>query len=72
MSLAQVVYNISTDSDFAAKMRRDPEGALAGKAEVEVEVEYVTPAELVLRASGKFLNRSQVPLSPQSPESLTR
>ena len=31
MSLAQVVYNISTDSDFAAQMRRDPEGALAGK-----------------------------------------
>jgi hypothetical protein len=31
MSLAQVVYNISTDSDFAALWRRDPEAALAGK-----------------------------------------
>ena len=31
MSLAQVVYNISTDSDFAAQWRKDPEAALAGK-----------------------------------------
>jgi hypothetical protein len=34
--------------------------------QVDVEVEYITPAELVLRTSGKFLNRSQVPVSPQS------
>ena len=33
---------------------------------VEVEVEYVSPAELVLRASGKYLNQNQVPVSPQS------
>ena len=31
MALAQVVYNLSTDSDFAAKMRSDPENALAEK-----------------------------------------
>jgi hypothetical protein len=31
MSLAQVIYNISTDSDFSAKWKLDPEGALAGK-----------------------------------------
>ncbi len=31
MSLAQVVYNISTDSDFAAHWSRDPEGALKNK-----------------------------------------
>ena len=29
MTLAQVVYNISTDSDFAAQWQSDPEGALA-------------------------------------------
>ncbi|HJW91098.1 MAG TPA: hypothetical protein VJ436_10705 [Anaerolineales bacterium] len=29
MALAQVVYQISTDADFAARMRTDPEGALA-------------------------------------------
>ena len=28
MTLAQVVYRISTDSDFAARMQRDPEKAL--------------------------------------------
>ena len=31
MTLAQVVYNISTDSDFANQWRVDPEGALAVK-----------------------------------------
>jgi len=31
-----------------------------------VEVEYITPAALVLRTSGKFLNRSQLPVSPQT------
>jgi len=41
-------------------------GKLTGQ--VEAEVEYVTPAELVLRTSGKFLNRSQVPVSPQTPQ----
>lgn len=29
MSLAQVVYNITNDKDFAAQMRSDPENALA-------------------------------------------
>jgi len=28
MALAQVVYRISTDADFAELMRTDPEGAL--------------------------------------------
>ncbi|MGD2158729.1 MAG: hypothetical protein PVG32_17760 [Anaerolineales bacterium] len=31
MSLAQVVYSITNDKDFAAQMRRDPEDALAQK-----------------------------------------
>jgi hypothetical protein len=31
MALAQVVYHISRDSDFAAQLRTDPEGALAGR-----------------------------------------
>ena len=34
--------------------------------QVQVEVEYVTPAELVLRTSGKYLGGSQMPVSPQS------
>lgn len=31
MTLAQVVYHLSNDSDFAARMRKDPESALAEK-----------------------------------------
>jgi hypothetical protein len=31
MSLAQVVYNISTDNEFAAQWNLDPESALADK-----------------------------------------
>jgi len=31
MSLAQVVYNISTDNEFASQWNLDPEGALASK-----------------------------------------
>jgi hypothetical protein len=34
--------------------------------QAEVEVEHVTPAELVLRSSGKYLGGSQVPVSPQN------
>lgn len=36
------------------------------KGQIEVEVEYVTPAELVMRTSGRMLNRNQVPVSPQN------
>jgi hypothetical protein len=31
MSLAQVVYQISTDDNFATQMRSNPEGALAAR-----------------------------------------
>lgn len=31
MSLAQVVYNISNDADFATQWRKDPKAALDGK-----------------------------------------
>jgi hypothetical protein len=33
--------------------------------QVQVEVEYITPATLVRRASGSYLNNSQFPVSPQ-------
>jgi hypothetical protein len=35
------------------------------KGQVEVEVEYVTPAALLLRTSNRALNRNQVPISTQ-------
>lgn len=34
----------------------------------QVEVEYITPANLVRRASGKYVNNSQFPVSPQEIE----
>lgn len=37
--------------------------------QVEVEAEYISPARLVMRASGQFLNsEGQVPVSPQRPQ----
>ena len=55
-----VVYdNISSNFDYEQ---------LTGR--VEVEVEYVKPVELVLRATGNIVNDSQIPVSPQSPEDL--
>lgn len=36
------------------------------KGSVEVEVEHLTPAALVMRASGRILNNEQIPLSPQN------
>jgi len=41
------------------------------KGQAQVEVEYVTPAELVLRTSGKYLGAEQVPVSPQKLENQT-
>jgi hypothetical protein len=73
MTIPAVVFDLPRDqdqveimvlsSDFSPETQQ---GQLTGQ--VEVEVEYVTPAELVLRSSGKFLNRSQVPVSPQTPQ----
>jgi hypothetical protein len=37
------------------------------KGQLEVEVEYVTPAQLVMRASGRFLSQNQTQISPQKP-----
>lgn len=36
--------------------------------QVQIEVEYVTPAMLVRRASGMYVNNSQFPVSPQEIE----
>ena len=32
---------------------------------VEVETEYITPANLVMRATGRYINQGQMPVSPQ-------
>lgn len=60
MALAQVVYQISTDADFAARMRTDPESALKerGWRLSEEELSFLI-AGLTRRAlqSGKVLGR---------------
>jgi hypothetical protein len=45
-----------------------PADILSGKltGQVEIEVERITPAELVLRTSGKYLSNNNVQLSPQT------
>jgi hypothetical protein len=48
MALAQVVYTMSTDADFAARMRSNPESALEerglrlGTEELELLVDAIT------------------------------
>lgn len=71
LSLPAVVWNLLPDGEqveiqilsdaLPLDMRQ---GKLTGQ--LDVEVEYITPAALVLRTSGKFLNRSQLPVSPQT------
>lgn len=45
---------------------------LSSKAELEVEVEYVSPLTLVMRASGKYLGGRQIPVSPQELQNTDR
>ncbi len=42
-------------------------GDLREKAAIDVEIEYVNPVTLVLRAAGKYLGGGNTPVSPQRP-----
>ena len=55
----QVMIIMISDEAYSLPFHED----LTGQAQVEVE--YVTPATLVRRASGSYLNNSQFPVSPQ-------
>ena len=73
MTIPAVVFDLSREGEqveILVLSNELPLDAQQGKltGQLEVEVEYVTPAELVLRTSGKYLNRSQVPISPQTPQ----
>ncbi|MDX1438176.1 MAG: hypothetical protein R3335_15295 [Anaerolineales bacterium] len=59
-----VEFLVFTDESTLTALEIEPE--LNGQ--VEVEVEYVTPASLVRRASGTYLNNTEFPVSPQSLE----
>ncbi|HSO27204.1 MAG TPA: hypothetical protein VLS48_03990 [Anaerolineales bacterium] len=53
---------VFADQDLLSNLGRELKG------ELEIEVEHLTPAELVMRVSGRFLNTGQIPLSPQNLE----
>ena len=71
ITLPAYVYQLEPDSDEAQIVVTEGEvpvnlrsGKLSGR--VEVEVEYLTPAQLLLRASGKYLGNNEIPVSPQN------
>jgi len=68
--LPAMVFTIqsgSNDVEIIPTTTEIPENLLAPgfKGQVQVEAEYVTPAVLVMRAMGKYLNQPQIPVSPQ-------
>jgi hypothetical protein len=70
-SLPAMVFDTSPDSNVAEiliKSNEVPESFKQGNpsGRVEVEVEYSTPAQLLLRVSGKFFGGNNIPVSPQS------
>jgi hypothetical protein len=70
VSVPGMVFTIAPDSndvEIALNADEIPENLPTQglKGQVQVEAEYVTPAMLVMRAMGKYLNRSQIPVTPQ-------
>ncbi len=63
MTLAQVVYQLSTDSEFAARMQTDPEAALA---ERDLQLSKEEQAFLIhglrrgTRSSGRTISMQEV------------
>jgi len=55
----QVEIIVNSEEAYSLPLQEDLTG------QVQVEIEYVTPATLVRRASGSYLNNSQFPVSPQ-------
>jgi hypothetical protein len=70
-SLPAMVFDTQPDSNVAeilVKSGQFPGSLTSGNfnGRVEVEVEYATPAQLLLRVSGKYFGNSSIPVSPQS------
>jgi hypothetical protein len=69
-SLSAMVFDTQRDSNVAEILVTDaqlPDGLQTGSVDgrVEVEVEYTTPAQLLLRVSGKYFGNNNIPVSPQ-------
>ena len=69
MSLAQVVYKITNDSDFAAKWLRNPEAALEGNGFHLTQEEYAFLAKglrQVNNGNGQSVRLSELVLEARS------
>ena len=72
INASALVYGVETEGNRVELLVMTPgfsedisKDKLSGQ--VEVEVEYITPAKLVLRTSGKVIGKNnEVPFSPQS------
>jgi hypothetical protein len=71
VSIPALVYGVDTKDNNVELLVMSPDfpqenfqEKLSGQ--VEVEVEYITPAKLVLRTSGKVMGKNEVPFSPQT------
>ena len=71
LALPAMVYYLRSDTDQVELILLSNQapptlanGKISGRAEVEVE--YVTPAQLLVRATGKYLNEGDIPVSPQN------
>jgi hypothetical protein len=75
-SLPAMVFDTQADSNVAeilVKSTEIPESLKAGNlnGRVEVEVEYTTPAQLLLRVSGKYFGGNNIMVSPQSTQAIS-
>lgn len=70
VTLPAVVYDLLSEPNTAELIiitNEIPQEVLAGKisGRAEVEVDYLTPAQLLMQASGRLLNQAELPVSPQ-------
>jgi hypothetical protein len=76
-SLPAMVFDIHRDTNAAeilVKTNEIPESMKTGNlsGNVEVEVEYTTPAQLLLRVSGKYFGGNNILISPQSTQPVSQ
>ena len=62
----QIELLVITDKEVEIPIHEDISG------QVQVEVEYVTPATMLRRATGMYLNNSQIPVSPQEVDKISQ
>jgi len=70
-NIPALVYGVDSEQkqiELLLMSSEIPEGFSNEKfsGQLEVEVEYITPAQLVLRSSGKVITRNGAPFNPQS------